>query len=777
MRVSKIQPSSCRRQVQLHLVRSAAISKGPDDELLSVGRVRWTRRKCRQAWRKHLKTTCPIPDVRSPEFQLWFASQLDEEATKASYVALPGGHGHLTGLLDLAAQGVDIPKAPADLQAHQAVVYAMAQLRSRTYDCLTPDKPGIATPGLLAVHSTGAGKTLEGLCVILAFWNKQAARDVWGIAHLSVASNQESNDMARLAQYALRHFPDFHSTVGGDIPARPFSRGTTVAQAVRHMSARFLRGLTTMATSLQAYRNLKALDRHRHLGTFAKLGNDLEAGRVQLHQTVTIIDEVQFLLHPPPDELGHARQYAAVLHALTHRSSDSWVCCMSATPARTATDLRCVLNVVAGSTTAFTASTNLVAAARGLVSYAQVQGDMRHYPRLFLQPVKVRIDPDDPFCRLYLDVATGNQSLRDRLAEEYDVESPQEERNANRLALYNRQVAAFPAKLDRWKALRAEVGEAFREREPQPPVWRPSEVDWTQDPCWTFFDDSPGKYYKRLREASTVQLVRPPEGDLLRVQLEHDKALITTDGTRHNFLTVIGPKLRALTNRIAASAGKHFVYSSVSITVNVICFLLETELGMKRLSFQRGEPAYTPGSQHFLVIDSTPSTRVFSDFEYRLGHDIPRRISTLAAGRKAFNDPRNADGGLIKVIVASKDSYKGVDFCGLRYIHLLESMVSFADMKQLVGRGPRFGSHSQLPKDEWTVTFHPYWLTVGDGDGPPEVQVDRFVYQQSVDRYARDGGVSLEDDLQRASVDRLLFRDNFHRQVDQQRRDLFGLSV
>lgn len=775
--MSRMQPPSCRRQVQLHLVRSAAISKGPDTEQLSVGRLRWTRRKCRLAWQRHLKTTCPIPDVRSQDFQLWFASQLDEEGIKASYVALPVGRGHLTGLLDRAAQGIDIPSSPADLQPHQAVVYAMAQLRSRTYDCLSPDKPGVTTPGLLVVHSTGAGKTLEGLCVMLAFWNKQAARDLWGIAHLSVASNQESNNMARLATYALRHFPDFRSTVGGDIPDRPFSRGTTVAQATKHISARLLRGLTTMAASFEAYRNLKALDRHRHLGTFAKMGNDLEAGRVQLHQTVTIIDEVQFLLHPPPDELAHARQYAAVLHALTHRSSDSWVCCMSATPARTAADLRCVLNVVAGSTTAFSPGTDLVSAARGLVSYAQVQGDLRHYPRLLLQPVEVRLEPDDPFCRLYLDVATGNQSLRDRLLDEYDVVSPQEERNANRLAAHNRRVAAFPGKLERWKALRAEVGEGFRDQEPQPPVWKPSELDWTQDPCWTFFEEWPGKYYRRLREASTVQLVRPAEGDLLRVQLEHHKALVTTDGTRHNFLTVIGPKLGALTSRIASAPGKHFVYSSVSITVNVICFLLETELGMKRLTFHRGEPSYTPGSQHFLVIDSTPSTRVFTDLDYRLGHDVPRRISTLAAGRKAFNDPRNRDGGLIKVIVASKDSYKGVDFCGLRYIHLLESMVSFSDLKQLVGRGPRFGSHSQLPKDQWTVTFHPYWLTVGDGDGPPEVQVDRFVYQQSVDRHANDYGVSLEEDLQRASVDRLLFRDNLHRQVDQQRRELFSLSV
>ena len=64
---------------------------------------------------------------------------------------------------------------------------------------------------------------------------------------------------------------------------------------------------------------------------------------------------------------------------------------------------------------------------------------------------------------------------------------------------------------------------------------------------------------------------------------------------------------------------------------------------------------------------------------------------------------------MLRVLVATHAYKESIDLKGVRHIHVFEPQVSMADHQQLVGRGIRMCSHSDLKyPDEWTVTIHTY---------------------------------------------------------------------
>ena len=97
------------------------------------------------------------------------------------------------------------------LQINQLSVMALAKLRAAE---------SIITPGLLVNHSTGSGKTLIGLMILLAFWDKYWIDDktkekrMWAIILTSTRKNQrEDNNIDKLAELCITYFSSFETTV------------------------------------------------------------------------------------------------------------------------------------------------------------------------------------------------------------------------------------------------------------------------------------------------------------------------------------------------------------------------------------------------------------------------------------------------------------------------------------------------------------------------------------------------------------------------------------
>ena len=166
-------------------------------------------------------------------------------------------------------------------------------------------------------------------------------------------------------------------------------------------------------------------------------------------------------------------------------------------------------------------------------------------------------------------------------------------------------------------------------------------------------------------------------------------------------LAEYSPKIAAVIDAIAAHPReKHLVYSVFS-------------------------SAYGYGGQGAQAVVRALSDSAGYD-STRGGKGQPKkRVALLARGQPiqqivgAFNADDNAHGQRLHVLVATQGFNESVDLKGVRHVHVLEPLVSAEDQKQLLGRGVRMCSHSQLSHpDEWTVTVHTYESV------PPDLAID-----------------------------------------------------
>ena len=72
----------------------------------------------------------------------------------------------------------------------------------------------------------------------------------------------------------------------------------------------------------------------------------------------------------------------------------------------------------------------------------------------------------------------------------------------------------------------------------------------------------------------------------------------------------------------------------------------------------------------------------------------------VQAAKKAFNDPRNIDGSLLKVMFGTQTVMEGVDFKNVNQIHILDPWWNDSRMQQIIARGVRLCSHKDLPPEK-----------------------------------------------------------------------------
>ena len=73
-----------------------------------------------------------------------------------------------------------------------------------------------------------------------------------------------------------------------------------------------------------------------------------------------------------------------------------------------------------------------------------------------------------------------------------------------------------------------------------------------------------------------------------------------------------------------------------------------------------------------------------------------------------YNDPLNANGEYIHILLASKKFNESIDLKSVRHIHIFEPLVSWIARKQTIGRAVRHCSHKDLEKNKWNVKLHEY---------------------------------------------------------------------
>ena len=179
-------------------------------------------------------------------------------------------------------------------------------------------------------------------------------------------------------------------------------------------------------------------------------------------------------------------------------------------------------------------------------------------------------------------------------------------------------------------------------------------------------------------------------------------------------------KFGLITRILDQSTGVVFVYSNVVESGAQLFAMCLEEHGFEPFSGTRllKEPAeeVPKGSKGKYVL----FTSDISDAEIR---------KTLVQLKK----PENADGSLIRVVIASPKVSEGVDFRFVRQIHVLDPWFNMSRIEQVLGRGMRTCSHSMLPFEQQNCTVYLHVCRYPDSE---QETVDEYIYRNYVEAKA-----------------------------------------
>jgi pyrimidine operon attenuation protein/uracil phosphoribosyltransferase len=193
-----------------------------------------------------------------------------------------------------------------------------------------------------------------------------------------------------------------------------------------------------------------------------------------------------------------------------------------------------------------------------------------------------------------------------------------------------------------------------------------------------------------------------------------------------------GSKIPGLLENIASfPKEKHYVYSAFyenrnkgwsSHGILAIANFMEKELGYTRLTIAEAKSLNASNKvpadkkKRFILVTQNELSSVKNDKKKGSDDDNNTRVLGTTAGLnlkqllKQYNHPENKYGEYVHVMLASQGFNEGIDLKAVRHIHIFEPLLTMASDKQTIGRAARFCSHGDLDIDqgEWTVQIHRY---------------------------------------------------------------------
>jgi hypothetical protein len=722
-------------------------------------------------------------------------------------------------------------KVTYPIMPHQAVVHVMAHLRAQDQ---------IKTPGLLAYHSTGSGKTLETLIVMLQFWYKKRPKgDPWAIFFCSVRSNQTGNSVLDLADLARKHFPYFQTSpgvygFGGD---RALAYETLAERIIRgymgilssprhqkewltkaHLSSNETDRKAGYRTYIEALRTFKspsfdsspvaekqrvkkAMEKGqkgeaRLLSTYTTFINDAHmfegvkkvdvaaqvvvTTQAKVSHAVWILDEVQFLIGSPSStERGYINEYRTALKLLTaHRhSASTWVFASTATPGTSQAQFLGILNLVRTGSVFKNVSDVTLSNAGGLISFVDMTGNRAQFASYDIIMECVDLWSNERYGRKYFESVITLSHI------------PAATRKSLIIMFQEMNQKAFnknhSAKLIVSKRLKNQVtGETHLV---------PKNVKTQNIPPQVLAfnikspNSNPAAFYRHLRVKSMflpfrLKEKRAPQ-QIFQVHEKFKPAVYTvlTDNVngarvfaKQQFAYIIGPKIALLLRRIKSNPRSlHYVYVRDKMSLLIIAYLLTRDLDLTLFGKPGGRGS--KGTFGFVnQLDSTQKKDKFTPFNSWSLAEVNRVIAAASSGQ-------NATGQVVRVLLGSKEAFKGVDVKNIRHLHLLDAMADFQHFLQFIGRGPRFCAHARFRQmSSRHVKIHVYRVSHGlpgtrnvkartphtcPATDDAAVFADCHVWKQSWDHYQKEWG-DLRTGIQRVAVDAKIFEPTFHRAVN-----------
>lgn len=679
------------------------------------------------------------------------------------------------------------------LQLHQSVIYTVANLRAA-------DR--LMTPGLLAVHSTGSGKSNSGFAAMVAFWNKTTSerdgKKPWGIVTMAVRSNQKKT-LDEWVTAAVTFFPWFRNEVEG-IDEHPFATKQLARRSIRR---RLMLGFQTLGIDTTKLREEQLISSYT---TFTRIYPDS-----QLRNCMVICDEIQLLFSVTSSEKGYQKEYQQARKLLKDRKPyNTFVLAMTATPGEDTESVRDVMQIVAAkSIPATTQAIAKEAQAGMLVSYVYTSADTSKFPRVTVVHDLLDLDKTDgeafgKYAARYAESLMRRPEARvDALKNWTGNTSPLKEAEFNKelieyskddkhrfykmvkqysewLRMSTASTINYTGQNDMNSYLEQRIGwtpnKKFyiwngvkipknvmdkRRKVPGQENWRDSRLAQVQD-NWTNNNEgnasvknSSTALHKNASEPAMPIVMTRPGGGTSRTAAE---------GGNEMFY-LLSPKLIKALLYIIKAPGVQFVYSTSRMTLRLMAWMLQTRFGFRQFTTHDKK---VPGKVFgFLDPVKQPPTTYYDPVSKKYGRLLDVNVPNTKAlkgtdtERGVLQYPENIlDGRFCKVVFATADSFKGVDIGGLRDVHMMSPLPEYTDILQLVGRGTRFCGHKTLPRSQRSVRVHVYRLTKDSrcpalGSQEARLLSNCSIMQDAIERSGQFLGI--DNELMKNAVDRLLF--------------------
>ncbi len=179
-------------------------------------------------------------------------------------------------------------------------------------------------------------------------------------------------------------------------------------------------------------------------------------------------------------------------------------------------------------------------------------------------------------------------------------------------------------------------------------------------------------------------------------------------------------KFSLITSILERSTGVVFVYSNV------------VESGAQLFGMCLEEHGYEPYAGSRLLKETAEEVPKGSKGKYVM---FTSDISDAEIRRTLvqLKKPENADGSIIRVVIASPKVSEGVDFRFVRQIHVLDPWFNMSRIEQVLGRGMRTCSHSMLPFEQQNCTVYLHVCRYPDSE---QETVDEYIYRNYVEEKA-----------------------------------------
>jgi superfamily II DNA or RNA helicase len=186
-----------------------------------------------------------------------------------------------------------------------------------------------------------------------------------------------------------------------------------------------------------------------------------------------------------------------------------------------------------------------------------------------------------------------------------------------------------------------------------------------------------------FKDSSDISTVVFPDGSFgIKGYQKHIKSKGENTLLQLSNLQKFSPKLYSIIKIVKTSPGLIFLYSNY---VNYG--------GTELLAAALKENGYT----NYFSRSNTPKFVVLGDIPTDKGR---QKIINI------FNGKENIHGKDIKIIIGSPSVSEGVSFKNIRSIHILEPHWNLSRIDQIIGRGIRYRSHSDLPQSERNVKIY-----------------------------------------------------------------------